>query len=143
MGPVVCITCGGEASRRTQERAIELACEREAALIFLFVADPGFARPVDEKLAAALADELERLGNELLCIARSRAREHKVDADVVVRHGPARQTLEDFLREVNASALVLGVPHTDLGAQAFASGRVPQFVQEIRSTNGVEVLLVE
>jgi nucleotide-binding universal stress UspA family protein len=131
-----------------------LACEREAALIFLFVADPGFARPVDEKLAAALADELERLGNELLCIARSRAREHKVDADVVVRHGPARQTLEDFLREVNASALVLGVPHTDLGAQlgvphtdlgaqTFASGRAPQFVQEIRSTNGVEVVVVE
>jgi nucleotide-binding universal stress UspA family protein len=120
-----------------------LACERGAALIFLFVADPSFARPVDEKLAAALADELERLGNELLCIARSRAREHKVDADVVVRHGPARQTLEDFLREVNASTLVLGVPHTDLGAQAFASCEAPQFVQEIRSTNGVEILLVE
>jgi hypothetical protein len=108
------------------------------------LADPGFARPVvDEKLAAALADELERLGNELLCIARSRAREHKVDADVVVRQGPARQTLKDFLREVNASTLVLGVPHTDLGAQAFASCRVPEFVQAIRSTNGVEILLVE
>jgi RNase H-fold protein (predicted Holliday junction resolvase) len=65
------------------------------------------------------------------------------NADVVVRHGPARQTLEDFLREVNASALVLGVPHTDLGAQTFASGRAPQFVQEIRSTNGVEVVVVE
>jgi hypothetical protein len=61
MGPIVCVTRGGEASLRTQERAIQLACERGAALIFLFVADPGFARPVDEKLAAALADELEHL----------------------------------------------------------------------------------
>lgn len=143
MGPIVCVTRGGEASLRTQERAIEMACEWEAALIFLFVADPGFARPVDEKLAVALADELDRLGNELLCIARSRARDHKVDADVVVRHGPARQTLEDFLHEVSASTLVLGVPHTDLGAQAFASGRVPQFAREIGATADVDVVIVE
>jgi len=143
MGPIVCVTRGGEASLRTQERAIQLACERRAALIFLFVADPGFIEPAGEELAAALADELKRLGNQLLCIARSRAREHKVDADVVVRHGPARQTIEDFLREVNASALVLGVPHTVLGTQTFACSRAPQFIQEIRSTNGVEILLVE
>jgi nucleotide-binding universal stress UspA family protein len=143
MGPVVCITCGGEVSHRTQERAIQLAGGRRAALIFLFVADPGFARPGDEKLAAALADELERLGNELLCIARSRAREHKVDAEVVVRHGAVRHTIEDFLREVNASALVLGMPHTDLGAQVFASSNASQFAQEIGSINGVEVFIVE
>jgi nucleotide-binding universal stress UspA family protein len=116
---------------------------RWAALIFLFVADPGFARPGDEKLAAALADELERLGNELLCIARSRAREHKVDAEDVVRHGAVRHTIEDFLREVNASALVLGMPHTDLGAQVFASSNASQFAQEIGSINGVEVFIVE
>jgi nucleotide-binding universal stress UspA family protein len=144
MGPIVCVTRGGEASLRTQERAIQLACEHKAALIFLFVADPGFIEPVGDELAAALADELKRLGNQLLCIAQSRACVHKVDAEVVVRHGPARQTIEDFLREVNASALVLGVPHTDLGAQTFASSRAPQsFVQEIRSTNGVDILLVE
>jgi nucleotide-binding universal stress UspA family protein len=120
-----------------------LACERGAALIFLFVVDPSFSEPVDELLATALVDELERLGNQLLCIARARAREHKVDADVVVRQGAVRQTIEDFLREVNASALVLGVPHTDLGAQVFASCKVSQFAQEIRSTIGVDVFIVE
>ena len=143
MGPIVCSTRGGESSHRTQERAIKLACERGAALIFLFVVDPSFSKPVDELLAVALADELNRLGNQLLCIARSRAREHKVDAGVVVRYGAVRQTIENFLREVNASALVLDVPHTDMGARVFPSCKASQFAQEIHSTIGVEVFIVE
>ena len=143
MGPIVCATRGGEASRRTQEQAIALACERGAALIFLFVADPISIGPADEALAEALADELKRLGNQLLCIARSRAREHKVDANMVVRQGPVRQTIEDFLREVNASALILGLPRTGLGTQVFAPDQMPEFAQGIRAATGVEVLIVE
>ncbi len=143
MGPIVCSTRGGESSHRTQERAIKLACERGDALIFLFVVDPSFSEPVDELLAAALADELNRLGNQLLCIARLRAREYKVDADVVVRYGAVRQTIKDFLREVNASALVLDVPHTDMGERVFASCKASQFALEIHSTIGVEVFIVE
>lgn len=143
MGPIVCSTRGGEVSHRTQERAIALACERGAALIFLFVVDPSFSKPADELLASALADELERLGNQLLCIARARAREHKVDADVIVRRGAVRPTIEGFLREVNASALVLGVPHTTLGTQVFASRKVSQFAQELHSTVGVDVFIVD
>jgi len=112
-------------------------------LIFLFVVDPSFSEPVDQLLAAALIDELKRLGNQLLCIARARAREHKVDADVVLRHGAVRQTIEDFLCEVNASALVLGAPRTDLGAQIFASCKISQFAQELHSTMGVDVFIVD
>ena len=143
MGPIVCATRGGEASRRTQERAIALARERGVPLLFLFVADTNFTRPANQALAEALADELERLGRRLLCIAQARAREQKVEADMVVRQGPVRQTIEDFLQEVNASMLVLGVPRTGLGAQAFAPGELPQFAQEIRAATGVVVVVVE
>jgi len=99
--------------------------------------------PYPPALAEALADELERLGRRLLCIAQARAREQKVEADMVVRQGPVRQTIEDFLQEVNASMLVLGVPRTGLGAQAFAPGELPQFAQEIRAATGVVVVVVE
>ena len=40
MKRIVCATRGGEASRRAQERAISLAKELEAELIFLYVTDP-------------------------------------------------------------------------------------------------------
>ena len=99
MGPIVCATRGGEASRRTQERAIALAKERGAPLIFLCAVDPSFAGTVSDELAAALADELRRLGRSLLCIAQARAREKGVEAQTHVRCGPARQARRDQAQE--------------------------------------------
>ncbi len=142
MGPIVCATRGGEASRRTQERAIALARETGAPLVFLFVADTNFAQPSNPSLADALADELERLGRGLLHIARSRAEEQDVSAEMVVRHGAIRQTIIEFLHEVHASTLVLGAPGTGSEKKTFSPGELPQFAQEISSSTGVEVIVV-
>lgn len=142
MGPIVCATRGGEASRRTQEQAIALAQERGDALVFLFVVDTHFAHPANPALAEALADELERLGKRLLCIARLRAEEQGIFADIVVRHGSVRQAIEDFLREVQASALVLGAPGAGAEKRTFSPAELPQIAHDINATTGVEVLLV-
>ena len=142
MGPIVCATRGGEASRRTQERAIRLAREWGAPLIFLFVVDTNFTRPADQALAEVLADELERLGRRLLCIARARAEEQGISADMAVRHGSVRQVIEEFLQEVGASTLVMGAPGAGLERKTFSPGELPQFAQEINATTGVEVILV-
>ena len=143
MGPIVCATRGGEASRRTQERAIALSRERGAALIFLFVADANFGKPLNEAMTSTLTDELERLGKALLCIAQARAREQGMMAEMALRQGPVRPTIEDFLREVNASTLVIGASRTGSEPQAFAPGEVPQFAQDIHRTTGIEVVVVE
>jgi nucleotide-binding universal stress UspA family protein len=127
MGPIVCATRGGE---------------RGAPLVFLFVADTNFAQPSNSSLADALADELERLGRGLLYIARSRAEEQDVSAEMVVRHGAVRQTIVEFLREVQASALVLGAPGTGTEKKTFSPRELPQFAQEINSSTGVEVIVV-
>jgi nucleotide-binding universal stress UspA family protein len=142
MGSIVCATRGGEASHRTQERAIALARERGAPLIFLFVADINFAQPSNSALAEVLADELERLGRQLLYIARARAEEQGVMADVVVRHGAVRQAIEDFLREVKADTLVLGAPGTGSEKKTFSPGELPQFARQISRNTGVEVTVV-
>jgi nucleotide-binding universal stress UspA family protein len=142
MGSIVCATRGGEASHRTQEEAIALARERGARLIFLFVADINFAQPSNSALAEALADELERLGRQLLYIARARAEEQGVAADIVVRHGAVRQAIEDFLREVNADTLVLGAPGTGSEKKTFSRRELPQFARQISRNTGVEVTVV-
>jgi nucleotide-binding universal stress UspA family protein len=121
MGPIVCATRGGEASRRTQERAIALARERGASLIFLFVADTNFAQPSNA----------------------TRAEEQGVSADMVVRHGAVRRAIEDFLREVQASTLVLGAPGTGSEKKTFSRGELPRFAQQINANTGVEVVVVE
>ncbi len=147
MRPIVCATRGGEASRRTQERAIALAREQGAPLIFLFVAD---ISPISMKmkpakdLADVLADELEQLGASLLRIAQARAREHGIEADMVVRRGVVQPTLESFLREVNAGTLVIGAP--ERGAErppVFDSAGIDHFAAQVRAGLGVEVVVVE
>jgi nucleotide-binding universal stress UspA family protein len=142
MGPIVCATRGGEASRRTQEQAIALALEGGLPLIFLFVADTNFANPANEAIAQALADELEQLGKRLLCIAQSRAREQGLDADIEVRRGSVRQAIEGFLKEVNAQTLILGAPQSNSEPQTFAPDELPHFAQEIQASTGVEVVVV-
>lgn len=143
MGPIVCATRGGEASRRSQEWAIALARERGVALIFLFVVDVDSAHPTHRSLAKAVEDELEGLGRRLLCIAQARAQEMGISADMAVRRGTVRQAIIDFLREVHASTLVVGAPGTGSEKKTFSSKELSQFALEIKAATGVEVILVD
>ena len=142
MRPIVCATRGGEASRRAQERAIALAREQGAPLIFLFVADISPMKPAKD-LVGVLADELEQLGASLLCIAQARAHEHGIEAEMVVRRGAVRPTLESFLREVDAGTLVIGAPEHGAERPVFDSAGMDHFAAHIRAGLGVEVVVVE
>ena len=105
MGPIVCATRGGEAGRRTQERAIALAKERGTELIFLCVFDPGFAGSLNSALSAAVIEEQQWLGRALVSVAQERAREQGVEAGAVVLSGPVLESIEDFLCEAGAATL--------------------------------------
>lgn len=141
MGPIVCATRGGGASRRTQERAIALAKERDSDLVFLFVVDPSFTELVDEKLSAALTDELGRLGRSLLCIAQARAREKGTEAETEIRTGSVRQEIEKYLREVDADTLVIGAPRANSTGRAFGSENIYQLAEAIEQSTGVDVVV--
>jgi len=142
MGPIVCATRGGEVSRRTQQRAVALAKERGAELVFLCVVDPGFAGPVNKPLAATLADELQRLGRALLSIAQARAREQGVATRTVVLSGPVWQNIEEYVRQVGADTLVIGAPRVGSAPRAFGSGDVQRLAETIQETAGVDVVVV-
>ena len=142
MGPIVCATRGSEASRRTQERAIALAQERKTTLIFLYIVDPTFIEPPHKTLAVVVLDELEQLGRGLLGLAQSRAREQGLQADIAIRRGAIQPTLSDFLREVNASTIIIGAPQRSSAAPVFNSDAISRLVQHIRDTTGVEVIVV-
>jgi nucleotide-binding universal stress UspA family protein len=142
MRPIVCATRGGEASRRTQERAIALALEQGAPLIFLFVADTSAMKPA-KGLVDVLADELEQLGGSLLCIAQARAHEQGVEAEMAVRRGALRPALESFLREVDAGTLVIGAPERGTERPVFDPAGMDHFAGQIRAGLRVEVVVVE
>lgn len=142
MGPIVCATRGGEASYRTQARAIELAREQNLELIFLCVIDAGFAGPLSERLAAALDDELKRLGRSLLNVAEARAQDQGVLAKTVCISGPVLESIEGYLHQVGAGTLVIGCPRSGARHQAFGSGDVADFAERLQQTTSAEVILV-
>jgi nucleotide-binding universal stress UspA family protein len=142
MGPIVCATRGGESSRRTQEQAVALAKERDAELVFLAVFDPCCAGDVGEPLAEAVEKEQRWLGRALLGTAQVRARRRGVEPTAVVLCGPVLETIESYLLQVDASALILGEPKVDSALAAFHPSRVSHFAERVRLDTGVEVIVV-
>jgi hypothetical protein len=142
MGPIVCATRGGEAGRRTQERAIALAKERGVELIFLCVFDPNFAGPLNNTLAGAVQEEQHWLGRVLMGIAQARAREQGLEAGAEVRSGPVLQGIEEFLCQVDASTLVIGEARVDSPLAAFRPGHVLSCAEQVEQHTGVQVVVV-
>jgi len=142
MGVIVCATRGGEASLRTQERAIALAKEQSARLIFLHVVSAETCEGLPHEMAAVVQDELTRIGHSLLHIACARARQQGIEPEMAVRCGHVRQTIKDFLREVQADVLVIGKPQATPEHKEFNKHEAQAFAQEVAAEVGVEVELV-
>jgi RNase H-fold protein (predicted Holliday junction resolvase) len=85
---------------------------------------------------------MKRLGRSLLRIAQARAQEQGVMARAEVRSGPVWQVIEEYLRGVNASALVIGAPRVETASQAFGPADVHRFAEAVRQATGVEVIVV-
>jgi nucleotide-binding universal stress UspA family protein len=142
MGLIVCATRGGEAGRRTQERAIALAKERGTELIFLCVFDPNFAGSLSKALSAAVVEEQQWLGRSLVSVAQARAQEQGVEAGAVVLSGVVLDSIEEFLCESGASTLVIGEARIDSALSAFRHGMVQSCARHVEQNTGVEVVVV-
>ena len=142
MGLIVCATRGGEAGRRTQERAIALAKERGTELIFLCVFDPNFAKSLSKALSAAVVEEQQWLGRSLVSVAQARAQEQGVEAGAVVLSGVILDSIEEFLCESDASTLVIGEAKIDSALSAFRHGMVQSCARQVEQNTGVEVVVV-
>ena len=142
MGLIVCATRGGEAGRRTQERAIDLAKERRTELTFLCVFNPGFAGSLNSALSAAVVEEQQWLGRALVSVAQARAREHGVEAGAVVLSGVILDKIEEFLCESGASTLVIGEAKIDSALSAFRHGTAQSCARHVEQNTSVVVVVV-
>lgn len=141
MGCIVCATRGGQGSRAAQLRAIERAKEDDSKLVFLYVVDLNLVGEYDEQLSAAVRAEFHWLGRALLRVARQRAEQADVEAEIAIRDGDVKEEIEKFLRETNASRLLLGAPRgTSTGV--FGDDAVKQFAETIEADTGVKVEVV-
>ncbi|MFN2221938.1 MAG: universal stress protein [Chloroflexota bacterium] len=141
MENIVCATRGGAGSRAVRERAIEYASQHGAALVFLFVIDISSLGDADDKLQSAVRDELTWLGLALLRIAQQRADAAHVESEIVIREGPVRDEICNFIKERSADMLLLGAPRGTT-TSTFGDDMVEQLAADIERTTGVTVEIV-
>jgi nucleotide-binding universal stress UspA family protein len=139
MTTILCATRGGEASIRTQQRAIAMAKEREAELLFLYVTDVKFLSRMSAAIVVDVAAELDRMGEFLLLMAKERAEKEQVAVDTVVKRGDFRVALVEAAQERGASIIVLGSPaEGSITQRAF----LEELVANIQDETGIEVVIV-
>ena len=141
MGNIVCATRGGAGSRAVQQAAITYARERSLRLVFLFVIDTSSVEHEEDEVVTAVHDELLFLGQTLLRIAKKRAANYQVTADIVVREGEVRDQIVKFLNESSAELLLLGAPRGTTEA-TFGDDVIEQFAEVIHRDTGVEVEII-
>jgi nucleotide-binding universal stress UspA family protein len=139
---IVCPIRGGTSSRYAEERAVALAEERGAEVIFVHIVDPSLAQRIERPLSEAVLEELEHIGESFLCIAVERAHARDAKAERVVLHGPVASTLEKFLRESRASVLVIGSPDHDAEHGTFSQDQFDRFIERLRTTLSIEIQVV-
>jgi nucleotide-binding universal stress UspA family protein len=141
MGKILCATRGGEASYRTQDKAIALAKERGDTLLFLYVADLHFLDKTAAPIVVDVGNEVIKMGEFLLLMATERAAEQGVAAEAICRKGEVREELKKAAREEGISLVVLGRP---AGAESvFQWAEMEAFAAEIEEETGIPVVILE
>jgi len=139
MGLILCATRGGEVSRRTRDKAIELAKERGDELVFLYVVDMSFLDKTAAPVVVDAEDGVKKLGEFLLAMAQEHAREKGLEAQVVIREGKTREEIKAAAKELEVDCVVLGLPAE---GGVFPEEAILAFVREVEEETGAEVFLV-
>ena len=141
MGKILCATRGGEASYRTQDKAIELALQRGDELVFLYVVNIEFLNKTAAPIVVDVATEIERMGEFLLAMAQERAREAGVEASLVTRKGDVREQIKAAAVEEGVDLVVLGRPADE--TSLFKLEALRAFAAEIEEETGIPAVILE
>ncbi len=140
MAKILCATRGGAASYRAQDAAIRLAGERGDELLFLYVVNIDFLDRTARAVRPNIVEmEMERLGEFLLEMARERAAEQGVSADVILRHGMLPEELVTAANEYQVDSIVLGKPAE---GSVYSVEELESFAARIEATTGSQVLIL-
>jgi nucleotide-binding universal stress UspA family protein len=140
MGKILCATRGGEASYRTQDKAIALAKERGDTLLFLYVADLHFLDKTAASIVVDVATEIEHMGEFLLAMAQERAHKEGLEASLVTRKGDVREQIKAAAVEEGAALVVLGRPTDE--TSRFKLEALQAFAAEIEEETGIPVVIL-
>ncbi len=107
------IVCGVTGSQHSQKAALEaavLASKSQAGLVYVYAVDVSFLRRGSGLITSgAVADSLDRLGEQILDIAEEIAKTQGVAPRKILKKGPVLDVLKQVVQEEKADLLILGL----------------------------------
>jgi nucleotide-binding universal stress UspA family protein len=143
MKTIVCAIRGGEASRRTQERAIQLAKAIDGRLVYFYAVNLDSLGQLSAGEIPAARTELTWLGKVLLQMAQRRATQAGVKAETYIGYGPVREAITHFLSREKVDLLLIGASRRETKQAVFPDGDLDQFARSIVEQIGVKVEVVQ
>jgi nucleotide-binding universal stress UspA family protein len=113
-----------------------LAKKRGDTLLFLYVVDMRFLNKTAGPIVVDVENEITKMGEFLLLMAKERAAEQGVVAETISRSGNLRAELKDAAREEGISLVLLGRPSGE--QSVFRLADLQAFAAEIEAETGVE-----
>lgn len=138
---ILCPTRGGLGSYPNQDRAIAIAKERHAGLLFLYVNNVQFMGLTARPIALDIEEEMHGVGEFLLAMAQERAQREGVDADAIVRRGAFHKVLAQVIGEYHIQTVVMGVSTGDTGS--VTQEYIDKLVEAIGDEVQVEFIVVD
>jgi nucleotide-binding universal stress UspA family protein len=140
MGKILCATRGGEASYRTQDAAITLAKEQGDGLVFLYVIDTQFLDKTAAPILVDPEDEISKMGEFLLLMAKERAAKQSIVAETILRRGEVRQALKEAAQDEGVTLIVLGSPSGK--ESVFNLKGLETYASDIEADTGIKTVII-
>jgi len=138
---ILCPTRGGKDSYSNQDRAIAIAKERSAEVLFLYITNVQFLGLTAAPKLIDIETELDEMGEFMLTMAQERAEKASVNALTLVQRGQFREVLIDVIEEHQIDTVVLG--SSAGGTGVITAEYIQELVDEISGKTGVEFIVVD
>jgi nucleotide-binding universal stress UspA family protein len=142
MMTILCPTRGGRESHANQDFAINLAKEREAELLFLYVSNIRLISRAGPPIVVDIEEELDEVGDFLLSMAQERAEKSGVVAKAAVRRGIFSDVLKEVIVENGIKTVILGSSPKD-AAGIVSYEHLQELSTELSTELGVEFIVVQ
>jgi nucleotide-binding universal stress UspA family protein len=140
------IVCGVTGSLHSQKAALEaavLANQSHAELIYVYVIDVSFLKRGSGYITSgAVADSLDRLGEQFLKVAEELAKTQGVTARKILKKGEVLDVLIQVVQEEKADLLVLGHEPRTFIEKALFNGSVEDHQEQLKKQTGAEVMVI-
>jgi nucleotide-binding universal stress UspA family protein len=140
-GLILCPTRGGKASYPNQDRAIKLAQERNADILFLYITDVKFLGMTASPKVVDIEAELDEMGDFLLAMAKERAQKAGVKAITTVRRGVFRKVLKNVILEHPVETIMMGSSSKRAGVTTLPY--IQKLAEEISAQTEVEFIVLD